>query len=266
MQITNDIKLIEKQLNQSQQDWLIQALAKLSNCQQNAEDIELELLNQSVLVKRLFSQTISLNSPYKEFELADFIRLILLKAALEILSSIHLNDAEQYQQAIKTLLKNYYQYGDESEKCALLKSLSFIDHQGLAVQTAIKACRCNSLNEYSAIALNNPYPAAYFPELNFNQLVLKSLFMGLNIEQITDLTKRLNQKLSNMCFSYAIEQALADRIPPDSIWQGIIFDQLDDENKSQLTHYLMHFKQQNHAHDTQIQKALTEQNALNLLV
>lgn len=248
-------------LSTDQQTWLTQAIDNIGQVN-NYDDLELELLNQSVFVKRKFTQDVQFPAEFSALNLAQLVRVLLINSALETGAKI---SAESPTDLSSKLLKNYYQLGDESEKCALLAGLNWLDTQGLAVQTAIKACRCNSLIEYSAIALNNPYPAAFFPELNFNQLVLKSLFMGLDISQITNLTHRLNPKLSNMCFAYAVEQALADRMPPASIWQAIIFSQLDSENHNQASQYIKHFMHQDAQHQAQINQQLKAQDALSLL-
>jgi hypothetical protein len=38
-----------------------------------------------------------------------------------------------------------------------------------------------------ALALDNPYPAAYYTGHEFNQLILKAVFMGLPIERTVGL-------------------------------------------------------------------------------
>ena len=55
-----------------------------------------------------------------------------------------------------------------------------------------------------------------------------------------------------MCFAYAIEQALANRIPPASIWLAILPDELNDENSPLVTQYLSHFYQQDDNHKQRI--------------
>ena len=42
--------------------------------------------------------------------------------------------------------------------------------------SSIDACRTNILPLFEAVACENPYPARYFPERNFNQMVLKAMF------------------------------------------------------------------------------------------
>src|SRR5207249_4870284 len=66
------------------------------------------------------------------------------------------------------------------------------------LSTAIDACRTNIIPLFEAIACENPYPARYFPELNFNQMVLKCMFNPIALRRIVGLQSRLNPELSRM--------------------------------------------------------------------
>jgi hypothetical protein len=223
------------QLSQAEVNWFTVAIESLIKSQDRIND----LLDLSAVVKRTFTSSVKLSNLFLSTSTsAEIIRILLIKIALHGLT--------QSEQGL--LLKNYYRGADSSEKIAWLKGLFYVDKQGVALNTAISASRCNSLAEFSALALNNDYVIQHFPELNFNQLVLKSLFMGLDISCIRALSSRLNARLTNMCFSFAIEQALANRIPSESIWLAIIPDDLNDENLPLLTQYLNHFYQQNDNH------------------
>lgn len=227
------------QLNKVELVWLNDAIKLLID----TEDKINNLLDLSVVVKRTFTSSVYLNDThFSAYSTSEIIRVLLIKVALNGLSS-----PEQAQ-----LLKQYYRSADELEKIAWLKGLSYFDEFGVAVNTAMSASRCNSINEFSALAINNDYAAKHFPELNFNQLVLKSLFSGLDIGCMSNLPSRLNVKLTNMCFSFAVEQALAFRIPPASIWLAVIPEDLDDENTPLLSKYLTYFFQQDDQHKKQI--------------
>ncbi|AWB67417.1 hypothetical protein C2869_13640 [Saccharobesus litoralis] len=236
------LEQIYKHCTEQQKSWLNKALQTLDS----TEDVENDILNLSVVVKRKFGEGVCPLEGFSHFNLAEFIRLLLLNQCQNM--------------PIALLAKHYYQFGDETEKCALLKGLPYIDECGSAVQTAIKACRCNSLVEFSAIALSNPYPAQFFPELNFNQLVLKSLFMGLEISQIHSIEQRLNAKLSNMCFAYAVEQALAERNLPASVWLAVTLDELDEDNRKQFEQYAKHYYQLDEAHRQQLDNLISQQS------
>lgn len=220
--------MIKNTLNPTELAWLDNALSTLAN----SSDPINQLLDLSAVVKRQITSAInSTEALLTHCDNSDIIRLLLLLSLFE----------QQPELRNKATLKQYYQAGDSSEKAALLKGLGLLDPQGEAVNLAVNAARCNSVDEFSALALFNDYPGEHFAELNFNQLVLKTLFIGLDISQISKLSSRLNAKLSNMCLSYAIEQALAERIPPASLWLAVNFDQLSNENQQEYAHYVKHF-------------------------
>jgi hypothetical protein len=226
---------LAKQLNQMEVEWLHESITVLLESQDKIN----HLLDLSAVVKRTFLSPIQLRyPPLITASNAEIIRILLIKIAL-----YNLTEAEQ-----GVLLKQYYRGADTSEKIAWLKGLSYVDEQGGALNTAISASRSNSLDEFTALALNNEYVVKYFPDLNFNQLVLKSLFMGLDISCINGLSARLNVKLSNMCVSFAAEQALANRIPHASLWLAVKPGDLHEENSLLLRQYLNHFYQQNDNH------------------
>lgn len=232
----------------------------------NENDDKIEaLLTASVGVKRQFGEQFIISYIKHDNVPIDFLSICQSFTLAEVIRFLYILLTLEQNIDVKLLAKNYYQYGDESEKVTLLKLLTLFDRQGEVLQTAIKACRCNSLVEFSAIALRNDFPAYYFPELNFNQLVLKSLFMGLEIDEINGLSTRLNEKLSNMCFAYAVEQALAERNLPSSVWQAIRINDLDTENNLLVDKYLTYFANLAENHQQQIE-TLIKQQSLSILL
>jgi hypothetical protein len=125
------------------------------------------------------------------------------------------------EQALPSLLSEVYAHGDERERAALLMGLSLLDPDGQWSNEAEDCCRTNSLILLAAIGMMNPYPAGHFSSLGFNQLVLKSLFQGLNIANFQGLRGRRNGKLSTMCAGYIDERVAAGRDYPISIWLAI---------------------------------------------
>jgi len=81
----------------------------------------------------------------------------------------------------------------------------------------IDACRTNILPLFESIACENPYPAAFFPERNFNQLVLKAMFNNVALARIVGLATRRNAELSRMATDYAAEHTAAGRSVPADI-------------------------------------------------
>src|SRR5688572_13623038 len=60
-----------------------------------------------------------------------------------------------------------YEQADSREQQGWLRALSLMSGCERLVETAVDACRTNILPLFEAIACENPYPARYFPELNF---------------------------------------------------------------------------------------------------
>lgn len=107
--------------------------------------------------------------------------------------------------------------GDASEQASWCRAVSLLPQPGQYLQHVIDACRTNILPLFEAIACENPYPAAWFPERNFNQLVLKALFNGVALARIVGLGERRNAELSRMSTDYAAERTAAGRSVPADI-------------------------------------------------
>ena len=84
---------------------------------------------------------------------------------------------------------------------------------------AVDACRSHIQPLFEAIACENPYPARHFPELNFNQMVLKVLFTGVALERVLAFENRVTTELGRMAADYASERRAAGRSVPQDIGQ-----------------------------------------------
>ncbi|WP_433933714.1 EboA domain-containing protein [Sorangium cellulosum] len=115
------------------------------------------------------------------------------------------------------LLWACYQQGDSRERQALLRALPFVTGAERFVPLAVDACRTNELPAFEAIACENPYPAAHFPDLNFNQMVLKAMFMGVALARIVGLEQRRSSELARMAEDFASERRAAGRSVPVDI-------------------------------------------------
>ncbi|WP_017446553.1 EboA domain-containing protein [Gayadomonas joobiniege] len=234
----------EQVLNVEQvEHWLKQATESLA-CSSYDFDHFLTLSTQS---KRALGDFSAQNLPSLMLTNVDYCRGVLFYLFIK-------HSDEQIKQSVA----DYYRFADPSEKISLLRSLYYLDESGEAVATAQRAARTNQVDEFSALAFDNPYPAAHFEDLNFNQLVLKSLFMGLDISRVLGLSKRLNPALSNMVFSYAIEQMNASRDVPASLWLAVIKQDLETANLSLSDKVYRYYSQKDPEHKQQM-------NGLNLI-
>ena len=109
-----------------------------------------------------------------------------------------------------------FEQGDAGEQASWCRAVSLLPRPEQYLPRVIDACRTNILPLFEAIACENPYPAAFFPEANFNQLVLKAMFNGIALARIAGLDRRRNAELSRMATDYAAERTAANRpVPPD---------------------------------------------------
>jgi hypothetical protein len=130
--------------------------------------------------------------------------------AVELCARLAPRDSEQ-------ALVSQFRTGDNAEREAILRSLWLLPHAGRFVELAIDACRSHVQSVFEAIACENPYPAAFFPEHNFNQLVLKAFFTGVQVKRIVDLSVRRTPELARMARAYASERRAAGRSVPDDL-------------------------------------------------
>lgn len=107
--------------------------------------------------------------------------------------------------------------GDAREQQSWLRALPLWPEAGPFLPHAIEACRSNIIPVFESLACENPYPAAHFPERNFNQMVLKALFNSIALSRVAGLPSRLNSELSRMARDYAAERTAAGRTVPSDI-------------------------------------------------
>jgi hypothetical protein len=136
--------------------------------------------------------------------LTDYARLWLVLRALAAVSH-----AEQ-----SGWLLQLFEAGEIGEQVSILRALSALPEPARFVETGVQACRHNSLDVFEAIVAENPYMSAHFPELNFNQAVMKSIFNGVAVARIEGLEPRITPELSRMAEGYASERRAAGRVVP----------------------------------------------------
>ena len=133
------------------------------------------------------------------------------RVALLVAAAAHWPEAE-----LQALVEECYRQGDGAERQAVLRALPLLPAPERFLEIAVDACRSHIQPLFEAIACENPYPARHFPELNFNQMVLKALFTGVALARILAFEGRVTRELSRMAADYASERRAAGRsVPPD---------------------------------------------------
>lgn len=115
------------------------------------------------------------------------------------------------------IVKEAFRRGDEKEKCAIMKGILLLDPNGRLRSVCVDACRTNSLDLFASVAMGNPYPCIYFEESEFNQMVLKALFLEMDISRVQGLAGRTTSALIQMAHDFREEREAAGRTVPGSI-------------------------------------------------
>lgn len=110
-----------------------------------------------------------------------------------------------------------FRHGENREKRAVLRALSFLPRPERFEALAVDACRSHVQSVFEAICCENPYPAACFPAPAFRQMVLKALFTGVALDRVAGLRGRVDPELVRMAQGYASERRAAGRSVPVDI-------------------------------------------------
>jgi hypothetical protein len=143
----------------------------------------------------------------------DLARSLLLSTLVEALDEVGANANTPAPACLSALFRT----SDNAEREALLKTLPMLPRPERFLDTAVEACRTHVQSVFEAIACENAYPARHFPDLNFNQLVLKAFFLEIAVRRIVGLNERNNPELVRMADAYASERTAAGRSVPSDL-------------------------------------------------
>ena len=155
-----------------------------------------------------------------EGEVLDYLRV--QKADLQHMARIYLLiRVLEANAAFGPKVANIIQVADTGELETFLKFLIFLPNPGNYKHAAVEALRTNISTVFNAIALNNPYPALYFNEQQWNQMYLKTAFMQGDLSAIKEIDSRANQELSRIISDYAHERWAASRDIDPYFWRPV---------------------------------------------
>jgi len=120
--------------------------------------------------------------------------------------------------------------GELNEHVACLKGFAVFPAPSRLLKHAREAARSSNQAVFEAIACQNPYPADYFDEAAYNQMVIKVLFSGLPIGTIVGLHERRNDDLVRMVGDLVSERRAARRPVPDSVQRWLV--RIDSSNQA----------------------------------
>ena len=132
-----------------------------------------------------------------------------------LLTNVQNKSEEDYYQTIETL----FETAEINEAVALYTALPYLKYPEKWLYRATEAIRSNMGPVFDALAFQNHYPAKYFSESAWNQLVLKCIFNDKPINLIKGLDERTNQNLANILSDFAHERWAAHRSIPPQVWR-----------------------------------------------
>lgn len=107
------------------------------------------------------------------------------------------------------------------EQVALLKGLPLFPAPERLVPYAAEGVRSAMQPIFEAVAHRNPYPKERFSDAQWNQMVVKALFIGSRLAPIQGLDARRNAELAQMLIDYAAERRAARRAISPELWRCV---------------------------------------------
>ncbi|HRN84508.1 MAG TPA: EboA domain-containing protein [Hyphomicrobium sp.] len=107
------------------------------------------------------------------------------------------------------------------EQIALLRGLPLYPAPEKLLHRAAEGVRSAMQPIFEAVAHRNPYPREQFSEAQWNQMVVKALFIESRLWPIQGLDARRNPDLARMLIDYAAERRAAGRSISPELWRCV---------------------------------------------
>lgn len=110
---------------------------------------------------------------------------------------------------------------DVGELVAFYRGLPLYPDPSLHRLRAAEGLRSNMKAVFEAVSHRNPYPSEQLTDAAWNQLVLKSIFIGSPLQDVVGLDRRANAELARMLCDYAHERWAAGRPVTPELWRCV---------------------------------------------
>ncbi len=142
---------------------------------------------------------------------------LLAMARIYLLGKVLATNGNVFKEKVQNLI----QIADTGELETFLKFLMLLPNPEDYLFAGVEALRTNIATVFDAIALKNPYPAAYFNDQQWNQMYLKAAFMQRNLGDIEAIDERANKELTRIISDYAHERWAASRTIDPDFWRPV---------------------------------------------
>lgn len=109
-----------------------------------------------------------------------------------------------------------YRYGDAAEKRGVLRGLALLDVGDAALPLVHDALRTNDTRLVAAAL--GPYGAAHLDAHAYRHGLLKCVFTGVPLAEVSGLPERRDAELGRMFAAFARERVAAGRPVPADVW------------------------------------------------
>ncbi len=209
-------EILKKNTGQEAFDWLNEKTAKLKS-PKSARDLfmtysQLAAKFDKTLVVNYNDHTTDTISYFKSHsaDLLQVSRIFLLTKVLEV-------NSEFYTQEVAKIIE----VADTTELETFLRYLTILPESKSFKYAAVEALRTNISIIFDAITLNNPYPALFFNDQQWNQMYLKAAFMERDLGLIQSVDERANKDLTRIISDYAHERWAASRKIDPMFWRPV---------------------------------------------
>jgi hypothetical protein len=110
-----------------------------------------------------------------------------LTTALRVMILVH---ATTHAPPAHTLVRSWYVAADTDGRRAVLRALPLLSRPKQFLDVAIRGASSPDADVFGAIALHNPYPAAFFSDAQFDELVARVADRGMVLANVIGVEER----------------------------------------------------------------------------
>ena len=119
-------------------------------------------------------------------------------------------------EAVEGELAELYRFGDAAERRGILRALPYLELGDRALYLTDDAIRTNDTRLIAAAL--GPYATAYLSDAQYDQAVLKCVFVGVPITPLDGIPERVTPDGARMLAAFVHERVAAGRDVPAEVW------------------------------------------------